>query len=379
MKLLIKSMLIVFSLFVLSACQYPVEMRQVTSFAKAEFPDKLSAWGLFEISDGVLVPHSELVPYDLNTPLFTDYAHKFRTLWLPAGVQLSYDSNGELVFPVGTIVSKTFYYPRDGKRLLMKDDENEDYTDTGLNLTKVRLVETRLMVRLVDAWHGLPYVWNEQQTEASLEITGAAFQFELTTDDDAAREANIRQVSYVVPDFNQCQGCHIENLTAGEMGLLGPKLRHLNKPYAHLGGSKNQLETLLAQGWIEELPDTIVSNVSWRDETASLEDRARSYLDINCGHCHNEDGPADTSGLFLNRSETRALRLGICKPPVAAGQGTGGHRYDIDPGAGNESILSYRMNSLDLGAMMPELGRSSVHDEGVELVTKWIDELPGGC
>jgi hypothetical protein len=64
------------------------------------------------------------------------------------------------------------------------------------------------------------------------------------------------------------------------------------------------------------------------------------------------------------------VRIG--KAPVAAGKGSGGHRYDIVPGNPEASILMYRIQSDDPGIMMPELGRSIVHQEGIELIREWI-------
>jgi len=123
-------------------------------------------------------------------------------------------------------------------------------------------------------------------------------------------------------------------------------------------------------------------NSDWKishSNQTELNHKARSYLDINCGHCHNPTGAGDTSGLFLHMGETNLLKLGRCKPPVAAGQGTGGRLVSIQPGDAAGSILSYRMQSLDLGAMMPELGRSTVHIEGVQVIAEWIDAMEGGC
>ena len=114
-------------------------------------------------------------------------------------------------------------------------------------------------------------------------------------------------------------------------------------------------------------------------QRVALDQRARAYLDINCGHCHSKTGPADTSGLFLDASVTDPIRWGRCKTPVAAGQGTGGNLFSVVPGSPDDSILIYRMVSLDPGAMMPELGRSLVHAEGVALVRDWISTLPGAC
>src|SRR3546814_2580094 len=67
----------------------------------------------------------------------------------------------------------------------------------------------------------------------------------------------------------------------------------------------------------------------FRSAHASLAGRARAYLDINCGHCHNEKGPADTSCLWLDVGDHPPRHLGLCKPSTAAGQGTGGHRFAI--------------------------------------------------
>ena len=71
--------------------------------------------------------------------------------------------------------------------------------------------------------------------------------------------------------------------------------------------------------------------------------------------------------------------MGFCKPPIAAGQGTGGRTYSIVPGDPDDSIIVFRMSTSDPGARMPELGRSLVHSEGVALVSDWIRTLGGEC
>lgn len=343
----------------------------VTLFEKGHFPPTLDAWGLLFIAEGELVLNDRVVSYELKSALFTDYAHKLRTVYVPDG-KVGVASEG-FTLPVGSILSKTFYYPRSVSGLLKTGAVNNTRTgsitalhgERGLRLDQVQLIETRLLVHLDTGWVGLPYVWNDAGTEAVLEITGAVRDLTLRSD------AGVQEFQYVVPDFNQCQGCHIENLTAGEMAPVGFKPRHL-----HL----DQLDQLVALDVIDQRPPGDFSDtVDWRDTEQSIEDRARSYLDINCGHCHNSTGPADTSGMFLTRSTTERLRLGVCKPPVAAGQGTGGRPVGIYPGHPKKSILAFRMDSLDLGAMMPELGRSLVHDEGVALVSEWIKQLEGDC
>ncbi|MBR0344132.1 MAG: hypothetical protein IJI03_02575, partial [Rudaea sp.] len=72
-------------------------------------------------------------------------------------------------------------------------------------------------------------------------------------------------------------------------------------------------------------------------------------------------------------------RLGLCKPPVAAGRGTGDRLFDIVPGKPDASILLYRMTSSEPGVMMPEMGRNTTHKEGVELIREWIAATSGTC
>ena len=352
----------------MTACSKP----DVQMYERGSFPAHLSEWSLLEVENGQLVANDRVIPYDLKSPLFTDYAHKFRTVYVPKGhAPAEQLESGGYDLPVGSILSKTFYYPKAAQGLLKTRAENLDFGSHGLNLSLVQLIETRLLVHTREGWIGLPYIWNEAGTDATLEVTGG--QIEVSFSDSS------EQFSYAVPDFNQCQGCHIENLNAGLMAPVGFKSHHLDKQYAHLHQSENQLAHFQSLGFIADTSVPVGGMVDWRDESESLEDRARSYLDINCGHCHNKVGPADTSGMFLTRATTEPIRLGVCKPPVAAGQGTGGHPVGIQPGRPDQSILSYRMSSLDLGAMMPELGRSLVHEEGVDLISEWIGQMPGEC
>tara|TARA_R110002072_G_scaffold103600_1_gene227246 strand:- start:8591 stop:9706 length:1116 start_codon:yes stop_codon:yes gene_type:complete len=360
----------------LVSCSPTGKAIDVAIFERGSFPVTLDAWGVVLIRDGELVPNDRVVPYDLKSALFTDYAHKFRTVYVPEGKSGS--GTNILKLPVGSILSKTFYYPKDANGLINSVDlgrsESLDFGERGLALDRVKLIETRLLVHLEDGWVGLPYVWDELGKQATLEITGSEVELSLRTG------AGQQSFHYVVPDFNQCQGCHIENLTAGAMAPVGFKSRHLDKPYVHLQKSENQLQRFASLGLIEPVVGQDFSRtVDWQDTSKDLDDRARSYLDINCGHCHNPTGPADTSGMFLSRETTDLLHLGLCKPPVAAGQGTGGRPAGIFPGQPDQSVLVYRMGSLDLGAMMPELGRSLVHQEGVELISNWIESLEGDC
>lgn len=348
-------------------------------------PPKLSDWRLVEAHDGKLVPNSDVVPYDLNTPLFSDYAHKFRTVWMPKGVSAKYDAEAPFDFPVGTVLSKTFYYPRvakeaqGGKTVARSYDLAQDFAagsaDAALDLTKVRLIETRLLVRREHGWEAIPYVWNAAQTEAELARTGDAIPLELV-DGKNEREA----FTYVVPNENQCAGCHVTNVKAKQIEPLGPKARHLNRDYAYASGKENQLAHWSTQGYLSALPATnLPRDADWHDASQPLDARARAYLDVNCSQCHSPTGPANTTALDLRSAATDPRRLGLCKPPVAAGRGTGDRLLDIVPGRPDESILLYRMLSDEPGVMMPEMGRDTTHREGVELIREWIAAMPGNC
>ena len=327
---------------------------------------------MVDVRDGRLVPNDGVLPYDLATPLFTDYAHKLRTVWMPAGKSARYQAEDAMDFPVGTIISKTFYYPRgEGDTVLRSADAGPE-ADGGLAMDKVRLVETRLLVRRESGWTALPYVWDAQQTEARLMRGGELVALTL-----AAAGGRSEQVDYLVPDENQCAGCHSTDLKSKAVFPIGPKARHLNHDFAYADGRENQLAHWRKLGYLTGVPaGELPKNVAWDDPQAPLEARARSYLDINCGHCHSQKGAARTSGMWLDAGTVEPLRLGRCKLPIAAGQGTGDRPWDIAPGAPDDSILTFRMQSTDPGVMMPELGRSIVHDEGVELIRRWIAAMP---
>lgn len=341
-------------------------------------PELLNEWNQLEVRDGRLVTLDGVTPYTLNSALFTDHAHKLRTVWLPDGSSAAMSDPDETFdFPVGTVITKTFYYPEaDGAADVVLTDADEAGLDGALELADVRLVETRVLVHRDDGWHAFPYVWDEGETEATLERTGDVQAFAAVSADGTETP-----LTYVVPDVNQCASCHATNHTTGAIQPIGPKARHLNGSIDYGAGAESQLEYWQENGLLTEATAAIEmpTAATWDDESAPLEDRARAYLDINCAHCHSPVGAADTSGLFLDVDTEVGPEYGICKSPIAAGSGSGGRLFDIVPGAPDESILIYRMESTDPASMMPELGRSIAHDDGVDLVAEWIATLDGDC
>ena len=340
-------------------------------------PQHLSDWHLLNVGDGRVTPNAGVLPYDLVTPLFSDYAHKLRTVWMPAGQSAKYSADKAFEFPVGTILSKTFYYPRAGAgdAVLKTYDAEPGAPAAGLDLSRVRLVETRVLVRRADGWVVLPYVWNADQSEAELERTGDAKALELV---DA--QGHGQKFTYVVPNENQCASCHVTNLKSGEFTPLGPKARNLNRTLAYADGTENQIARWVRAGFLAGVPaGELPRAADWRDVQQPIADRARSYLDVNCAHCHQGGATASNTSLRLDAPGPADWSLGLCKPSVAAGKGTGDRIHDIEPGQPDASILPFRLASTEGGVMMPELGRNTVHQEGVQLIRDWIAAMPGHC
>ena len=314
---------------------------------------KLSDYGFFREPMAEQIPVDNIFPYRISTELFKDYAFKSRFIVLPEGEKISYISSEEFDFPVGTIFIKTFYYPADF-RIPEKNRQ---------------VIETRLLVHTPKGWTGYPYVWNIEQTDAILEIAGDRQKVSWID-----KRGKSQQVNYLVPNFNMCKGCHVIDKT---FQPIGPKPRLLNCDNFYDGAHKNQLEKMLELDMIDEMPsvETIPATAEWGSEHYTLNDRARAYLDVNCAHCHNSKGPANTSGLFLEYHEKDVKKLGVFKPPIAAGRGSGRLDFNIVPGKPDESIFIFRMESTDPGILMPESGRKMVHKEGVALIRDWILSL----
>lgn len=339
-----KNILLLLTAFLMIQCSeqtYPVQVET------EHFPfEKLSDYHFFKGDLTQFTPNDRVVPYDLNSPLFTDYADKARFVWMPEGSVASYEEKEALDFPLGTVLIKNFYYDQ---------AESRD------------IKETRLLLHTEDGWNAAAYQWNKDQTDAELNIIGAEEPMVYHHENGEDIE-----FTYVIPDKNQCKNCHQKG---GQFIPIGPTARSLNKEYPYAEGSMNQLEKWESIGYLKGKPATedIHKMAVWDDpDSGTLHDRAMAYLEINCAHCHNPQGSANTSGLNFTIYEDRPFNLGICKAPVSAGKGAGDNDFDIVPGHPEKSITIYRMLSLDPGAMMPELGRSTVHSEGVELIREWI-------
>ena len=322
-------------------------------------PDTLSATGLLAsppIVNGKIQLAADLEPYQLATPLFSDYAVKTRAVRFPAGTAAAYDAREVVDFPVGTVITKTF---------AMQNDRRSDAAG-------IRVIETRLLVRDAAGWQAYPYFWNDAQTEATYVPGGRIVPID--TIDASGTPVHF---SYLVPSKNQCTECHHLQDAQGTstMTPIGPKARNLNIAV----GGENQLERWARNGHLTGLPAVAErprSIDAFDRASGTVEERARTYLDVNCAHCHRPESTIGiTTQLFLDIWNTTAFNYGVCKRPGSAGPNVGG-TVDVAPGDHTTSVLWYRVQTTESGKMMPVIGRTIEHVEGANLLASWIDGMP---
>jgi hypothetical protein len=204
------------------------------------YPTKLSGWHLFERG---VQPAAGVAAYDVVTPLFSNYAEKRRTVWMPTGTHAEYRKNGAFEFPVGTILSKTFEFPQKGGT--------------------ERLVETRLLVRQRAGWIALVYLWDRDGKDAILEPSPEPVPVKWV---DAASVEH--SAMYDIPNVNQCTVCHKDGAP------LGPVARNV------------KFDQWTAPGYLTGAP------AQRPPAPRTLDERARAYLDANCAPCHREGARA---------------------------------------------------------------------------------------
>ena len=315
---------------------------------------KLSDYKFFEGDIKNQIPSLNVIPYEPASSLFTDYASKKRFIWMPIGVKATYVADNKILdFPVGTVLIKTFYYT----------------TIQPGNTTK--LIETRLMVRKSDGWKFYEYLWNDEQTEADL-VAGADF-LNGSSKTITFKKPNGEDITtdYRIPSDGECFACHKINEIATPIGV---KPQNLNHNIAYNGVSKKILQKLVEQGYLDSYPSSIVSTVDYTDASQPLDLRVRSYIDINCAHCHQDQARCYYRPIRFPFSQTNVdSNIGICldaDEPINLSI-----QKVILPGNYYNSVLHYRISTNVENQRMPLLGRTIVHDEGVALIEQWINTL----
>ncbi|HMK06753.1 MAG TPA: hypothetical protein VK476_04430 [Flavobacterium sp.] len=326
----------------------PVPIQQspvVVDLAQVPYA-KLSDYKFFSGAMKNQKPAYGVLLYKPVSELFTDYALKKRFVWMPMGTKATYDGDAKVLnLPVGAALVKTFYY------------NNVQPSNT------TRIIETRVMIRKATGWIFADYIWNDEQTEAILQMDGSYTAVSWTVN------GVIKSSNYRIPSELECAACHkISNVVLP----IGIKPQNLNYKYPD---NVNQLSNWISKGYLENnLPANIVSVIDYNDTSKPLNLRVRSYFDANCGHCHQEGGYGDFYAMRFPFSETTTLaNMGVCVTPNHFVPGQTGEI--VKPGDLNRSILYYRMNTNDFSYRMPFLGRSITHEEGVGLVGDWILSL----
>jgi uncharacterized repeat protein (TIGR03806 family) len=314
----------------------------------------LSTYRFFTGAMKEQVPNAGVLPYEPITSLFSDYAKKKRFVWMPPGVMATYAGDHQVLdFPDGTVLIKTFYYDE-----VLPDNEP-------------RIIETRLLFKRNGNWNFADYVWNADQTEAYLDMNGSNTPVAWLDGNGVQRN-----IQYRIPSAAECQTCHKVNF---DPVPIGPKPQNLNSDHVYQDGVRNQLEKWVEMGYLQSgYPSNITTTVRWDDESQPLDLRVRSYLDMNCAHCHADERHCNYRPMRFAYNESEDLvNLGVCVPPddpIAP-------EYTEIVARGNpaRSMMHYRLTSTDETVRMPLLGRTVAHDEGAEMIRAWIASLPGTC
>ena len=318
--------------------------------ASTNLPRTLSATGTFQ-DTAALVPSPALLPYDVQSPLWSDGADKRRWMALPSGTNITFAENGAWGFPEGTVFVKHFEMAMDERRP-----------------EELRRLETRVLVAgQGGSYYGASYKWNAAGTEAELLLESQLEALEIVQPD-----TTLRRQEYFYPGPNDCLVCH--NPEAGH--VLGVRTAQLNGEtiYEDGGQPANQLATWSALGLfdqalsIEEI-QSFPKLAALGDEDRSIEDRVRSYWDSNCSMCHGV-----IEGLRANwdaRFETPLVQQAVVSGPSVGVEG----EFVVVPGDPEASLMFQRDSATEAGIRMPPLGRTRTDLEYIELLELWMNSL----
>jgi uncharacterized repeat protein (TIGR03806 family) len=298
----------------------------------------LSDTGCFDAQDPT-TPAPGLIPYDVNSPFWSDGADKQRWLAIPDGTTIAVAADGDFSLPVGSVLAKHF-------RL------------------GTELVETRLFMRHPDGgWAGYTYEWNDAGTDAELVVGG--------------KVADKNGQDWIYPSGGECMNCH----TSVAGFSLGLELAQLNNDFTYpvTGRTHNQLETLDDIGLFASpigdaaaLPAFVHSN----DTAATLDDRARSYLHTNCSNCHRNGGPTPVDLDF--RAATLLENTNACNVAPSAGDVGIANPLIIAPGEPARSVLTRRVGARDASGM-PPLASGVIDTAGLAMLSEWIAGMDPAC
>ncbi len=310
-----------------------------------DFPQTLSETGAFS-NLATLEPEGGIYAYDPVMPFWSDHAIKTRWVSIPGTEQVEYSQDDPWTFPEGSIWIKHF------------DLESE----RGNPSTRKRL-ETRFLVKTNSSVYGLSYQWNEAETEATLVPSeGASIDFPVTVNGEQTTQ------TWEIPSRQQCLGCH----TPAAGFALSFNTRQLNTTSQHEGQEENTLAYFSRLGVLDTqitTPETLPRHYLPDDETASLEERARSYLAVNCVSCHQPNGGTPSS--WDARPHISLEATGLLDGIVANNGGDSNKRLIVS-GSPEDSLVLDRIAVRDGFERMPPFGNSLTDEGGLNLLTQWI-------
>jgi uncharacterized repeat protein (TIGR03806 family) len=293
-------------------------------------PKRLSETGLFA-SLQTLEPVAGIVPYDVNSPLWSDGAAKRRWMALPENGRIGFSAKGEWTFPAGTMFIKHF--------------------DLG------RRLETRLLV--VDGTgggYGVTYRWRADGSDADLL--------------ERAETETVGTQTWTYPGRTDCLACHTVN--AGF--VLGVKTRQLTRaPDSRSNPVWDWSEagffvTRLKESWLRDYDRLAAIG----DETASLDVRARSYLDSNCAGCHR---PGGTQSRIDLRFDIPPVLQNLIDAPLSGVNLDVPDSRIIRPGDPSKSSIYLRMKRRHDVFKMPPLASAIPDDAALRVIEEWIRQL----
>jgi uncharacterized repeat protein (TIGR03806 family) len=297
-----------------------------------------------------LQPADFLIPYTVNSPLWSDGAVKTRWFTVPTNSIIGFAATGAWNFPAGSVFVKNFDLPVD---------------DT--NPQRVRRLETRILVRDTNGYvYGASYKWRADNSDADLVTTGITEPVEIKT------ATGTRTQNWFYPGRQDCLTCH----TPASGGVLGVNTRELNDNFKYPNGVT--AIQLVALGHLKIFDGAFDARkissyprlVNLTNMAAALPLRVRSYLDANCAMCHR---PGGASVFFDARFDTPLKKQNLINGPVANQLGIAGAKI-IVPGDTNKSILLRRV-SITGENQMPPLARNRVDDRAVAVMAQWIGAL----
>lgn len=316
------------------------------------------------------VPALNVLPFKPASSLFTDYALKKRFVWMPPGLSATFNSNSTILeLPVGAALIKTFYY-----------NNVQNVTPVGAT----RIVETRIMIRKATGWIFANYVWNAAQTEAYYDLAGSTTPITWINENGVEKSANYR-----IPSEEQCIVCHkkreIINGTPQTVYVpIGIKPQNMNFSYTYSSTARNQLSKWIEQGYLQNnftFPTIPNSTINYEDTSKPLELRVRSYVDVNCAHCHANDRHCDYRPMrfAFNETANNQANMGVCVATQDMQDFPPALSRIVTPININRSMMYYRLNTTDEAIRMPLHGRTIIHDEGIALIEAWINSLTTEC